>query len=169
MKIALWILSGVMAVVFVEYIVAAVVTDYEYDHEIQSYWDLSDKASTIQQKSEYLDQYVAALQSAHLAEYDAIWLKTPNNEMAQNLIALKSLQGRMHDIIHMDENSFQYQQAMQQITGQEQGDAKEMTDMFEGCWYLENHPMLWDWIGILSWLFVGILALGFGICACVIE
>src|SRR2546423_12492620 len=87
---------------------AAVLADYEYSEQIESFWELSVKASTIEQKSVYLDKYVAALEQADLADSDALWLKTPDNNTRQNMIALESLQGRMHEIIHMDLNSFQY-------------------------------------------------------------
>jgi hypothetical protein len=129
---------------------AAVLADYDYSNHIQSYWDLSVKASTLQQKSEYLDKYVSALESASLAENDALFLKTPDNNIAQNMIALKSLQTRMHEIFGMDVNSFQYQQAIQQITAQEQDDAKELLSRFAGAWYLQHHFFLWDWMGFVT-------------------
>lgn len=157
------IICGVFLLFFVGFIVASVLADYHYSNEIQSYWDLSVKASTIQQKSVYLDKYVAALEVVRLAEYDAIWLKTPENNTAQNMVALKSLQGRMHEILGMDVGSFQYQQAMQQITAQEQDEAHSLLGRFEGAWYLEHHFFLWGWIGVLTGLFLGAGTVGFGI------
>jgi hypothetical protein len=148
MRKAALVIGIVFALWFILLVRAAVLADFEYGRQIQSYWDLSVKASTLQQKSTYLDQYVKALESTSLADYDAIWLKTPNNNIQQNLIALKSLQNRMHEIFGMDTNSFQYQQAIQQITAQEQDDAKEMLGVFEGAWYLNHHHFLWGWIGI---------------------
>ena len=147
---------------------ADVLADFKYDNQIESYWDLSVKASTLQQKSAYLDKYVAALQSYPLADYDAIWLKTPNNNVQQNIVALKSLQGRMHEIFGMDPSSFQYQQAIQQITAQEQDDAKDMLDVFKGAWFLQNHFYLWDWVGLLHFCAVLFLAIvsGCGIFVC---
>jgi hypothetical protein len=164
MKIMWWVLSGVMVLILAGAILADVLAGFAYDKTIGSYWDLSVKASTIQKKSEYLDQFVSAIEGARLAEYDAVFLKTPNNSTAQNIVALKSLQGRMHAIIGMDENSFQYQQAMQQITGQEQDEAKDMLETFCGAWYLENHPFLWGWIGGVWWTFLLVLAVVFGFC-----
>lgn len=130
-----------------------ILTDYRYENSIGSYWELSDKASTLQQKSTYLDQYVAALEGAGLTgTNNAVFLKTPNNSFDQNMVALKSLQGRMHQIQGMDETSFAYQTAIQQITAQEQGEASHLTGTFEGCWYLERHTMLWGWIDAIIWL-----------------
>jgi hypothetical protein len=68
------------------------------------------------------------------------------------MVALKSLQGRMHQIQSMDEQSFAYQTAIQQITAQEQGEAAHLTDTFEGCWYLRNYSALWQWHDLLVWL-----------------
>lgn len=127
-------------------------SSYVYNNTIGSYWSLSDKASTLQQKSEYLDKYVGALESAHMASHNAVIFPTPDNSFEQNMVALKSLQGRMHQMQNMDEQSFAYQTAMQQITGQEQGDARGLTDTLEGCWYLENRPLLWEWYSVLAWL-----------------
>lgn len=169
MKVLFWILCVVMVLSVAGAIVADTLAGFTYDKTIGSFWDLSVKASTIQQKSEYLDRFVTAIEAADLAEYNAVFLKTPNNNTAQNLIALKSLQGRMHTIIGMDENSFQYQQAMQQITAQEQDEANDMLATFAGAWYLQNHPFLWDWIGVTLWLFISALAIGFGILSAVFE
>lgn len=136
---------------------------YQYDNTIGSYWALGVKASTLQQKSAYLDQYVKALEDAHLSGNDAVMLKTPDNSYEQNMVALKSLQGRMHQIEGMDEQSFAYQTAMQQIAGQEQAQADQLTSTFEGVWLLQEHPCLWGWIELLIvspfLLFVGVMVI----------
>lgn len=137
-----------------------VLAGYDYENRVESYWSLSEKASTIQQKSQYLDKFIEALQTEKFAAHDAIWLETPNNSFEQNLLAVKSLQGRMHEIIGMDPSSFQYQTAMQQITQQEMNEAAHMLAVFEGTWYLENHPAFWDWYGLL--LVLGLIALAIG-------
>jgi hypothetical protein len=147
------------------FIRACVLADFEYGNQIESYWNLSVKASTLQQKSTYLDKYVSALQSATLADYDALWLKTPNNNVQQNFVALKSLQTRMHEIFGMDPNSFPYQQAIQQITQQEQDDAKDMLGVFEGAWYLKHHFFLWRWVALLYVFVVVVLGIIFGIAS----
>lgn len=125
--------------------------DYEYQNTINSYWDLSEKASTLKQKSKYLDKYVAAIKAGQFAPNNATIYPTPNNALDQNMIALESLQGRMHQIEGMDESSFAYQTAIQQITQQEQGEAHALTSTFEGCWYLQNHYFLWGWHDDIVW------------------
>lgn len=134
-------------------IVDAVVADYQYDNEIGSYWELGVKASTLPKKAEYLDKFVSALEKANLADSSALWLKTPDASVEQNMTALHSLQERMHEIQGMDVSSFQYQQAMAQITGQEQDEAKKMLDVFRDAWYMNHHFFLWDWMAPVS--FVG--------------
>jgi len=127
-------------------------TDYEYSNTIGSYWELSDKSSTLKQKSEYLDKYVAAIRAGQFAPNDATIFPTPNNSFDQNMVALTSLQGRMHQIEGMDESSFAYQTAIQQITAQEQGEAEALTSVFKSCWFLRNHSLLWGWHDALVWI-----------------
>jgi predicted negative regulator of RcsB-dependent stress response len=132
--------------------------NYEYSTAIGSYWDLSEKASTLKQKSTYLDKYVAGLEdpATRFAPFNATIYQTPNNSFEQNLVAVKSLQSRMHQIQNMDETSFAYQTAIQQITAQEQGEGQEVTDTFEGCWMLGNHSGLWGWHVVIWWLIIGL-------------
>ena len=138
--------------------------DNEYSNFAGSYWELSDKASTLTQKATYLDQYVAALEApGKFAPNNATIYRTPNNSFDQNMVALKSLQGRMHQIQGMDESSFAYQTAIQQITQQEQGEAHGLTSTFEGCWYLQNHYFLWGWHDGIVWTLIGLLLLGTGL------
>jgi hypothetical protein len=168
MKIVVGTLLILLSVgLIVGWIVAEVRADYEYDRTVDSYWSLSEKASTLQQKTEYLDEYVAAVQSAGLSGNNALVFRTPDNSYEQNLIALKSLQGRLHQIQGMDEQSFAYQTAIQQITAQEQGEAGRLTGTFEGLWYLQHHFLLWDWIDFLCWIGL-IVFLGISIVVCVV-
>jgi hypothetical protein len=137
--------------------------DNEYSNFAGSYWELSDKASTLTQKSSYLDQYVAALETpGKFAANNATIYRTPNNSYEQNMVALKSLQGRMHQIQGMDESSFAYQTAIQQITAQEQGEAHGLTSTFEGCWFLQNHYFLWGWHDGIVWVLLSLILLGSG-------
>ncbi|MCX6749883.1 MAG: hypothetical protein NTZ83_00325 [Candidatus Pacearchaeota archaeon] len=112
---------------------------------------MADKSSTIVKKSEYLDKFVGALEKGGFErKYNAVFLKTPDNSFDQNFEALKSLQKRLHEIQDMDVSSFEYQTAMQQITGQEQGEAQEMMKVFRGIWWKENHLLLWNWICLVQ-------------------
>jgi hypothetical protein len=128
-----------------------VLGNYEYSKSIESYWSLADKASTIPQKSTYIDKFVAALEASSLqGQHNAVVLDTPDNSFDSNLEALKTLQTRLHEIAGMDVTSFQYQTAIQQITGQEQGEAHHLLGIFEGCWWKVHHFFLWGWVGCIN-------------------
>lgn len=145
-KTAIWIIS-LSTLMLIVVTCTSAYADYLYSRQIGSYWELSVKASSLDAKTAYLDKYVAALQSATLANHDAIIFKTPNNSLEQNMHALLSLQKRMHEIEKMDVTSFQYQQAMMQITGQEQDEAGDMIGTLQECWTLRHFPVAWNWIG----------------------
>lgn len=143
----------------------ALKADNEYSQTVLYYWSLADKASTIERKAEYVDSFVVALERAGLAgTSNALWLKNPNNSFDANLEALKTLKGRLHQIESMDLKSFEYQTAISQITAQEQGEAKPMLDVFEGCWYLKHHFWFWDWITAIT-VFFWIIVIGSEIAA----
>jgi hypothetical protein len=163
MKIAGWIGTAVSVLLIVWAIAAEVLADYEYTNNIGSYWSLADKASTLQAKSEYLDKFAAAIDAEHLSGNNAIFLKTPDNSVEQNLAVLHTLQSRMKEIKGMDVTSFAYQQAIQQITAQEQGEADKLLEVIEGSWYLKNHVFLWNWIDVVKWC----ILIGFAIVSAV--
>lgn len=128
---------------------------YEYKKLYSSYWSLAEKQSSIEEKSFYIDKFFRALQVSSMhGQYNAVFLKTPNNSFDMNLEALKSLQVRLNEIKKMDVSSFQYQTAIQQITAQEQGEAKNMLNVFSGVWWKTNHIMLWNWICIIHCLII---------------
>ncbi|PIZ50423.1 hypothetical protein COY27_07110 [Candidatus Woesearchaeota archaeon CG_4_10_14_0_2_um_filter_33_13] len=138
--------------------------NYQYENEIQSYWEMSDRASTISQKSEYLDKFVLALSKQNLdGTHDAIFYHTAKNSFTENMKALKSLQRRLHQITTMDENSFAYQTAIQQITEQEQGEALEMLHVFVRCWEKENHYTTWNIFVVFGFFIIQFLMIVFGI------
>lgn len=111
--------------------------NYEYTNTVESSWHLADRASTIAQKSEYIDKFAASLDGQHLQGTNAnLFLQTPQSAFDENRKALQSLQNRLRDISKMDESSFAYQTAIQQITAQEQGEAKGILDSFESCWMM---------------------------------
>jgi hypothetical protein len=162
---------GLLVVMILSIIAAAVANwyaDYQYELGYYSYWSLADKASTLEQKTEYIDQFETALENSGLqGTHDALFLDTPDNGFDNNLAALKSLQRRLHETAKMDVNSFAYQQAISQITSQEQGEAKEMLAVFNGCWYKVHHYYLWNDIyggifcfSLLGELLGGIICIG---------
>jgi hypothetical protein len=135
-------------------IAADIQADNEFNRDVQGYWNLSVRASTLEAKSQYLNQYVAAIENAHLGGYDALIFKRPDNSYDSNIAVLKNLQTRMSEVKGMDVTSFAYQQAISQITAQEQDDARSLLSVFEGIWYLNHHPLLWDWIDGFKFLFL---------------
>lgn len=133
----------------------------EYNQQIESEWDLADKSSTIEEKSKHIDLFVESLESAGLkGRYNASFYRNPSNSFDKNLEALKTLQTRLREIVKMDPTSLAYQTAIHQITQQEQGEAKEMLSVFEGCWYHENHLLYWGWVFILNVLLTIIAIFG---------
>lgn len=162
-KIIGWLLV-LLGVIFTGVLIFNFVwANYQYSSTIESNWNLADKASTISQKSDYIDKFVLALQNSGLqGQNDALIFFTPNNSFDQNFQAIQSLQSRLHEIKTMDESSFAYQTAIQQITAQEQGQADDMLAVFSGSWYKVHHYLLWNpWI-VLGWIIIIIGTIIFG-------
>lgn len=137
--------------VFVLYIIFGVVATYQFRRDIGSYWALSVKASTIDQKEQYINKFVYILKNQGFeGKYDAIFLTTADNSFDYNMIALESLQQRLSDIKGMDVKLFEYQTAIQQITEQKQDGAGRMLSVFAGVWMKTHYFMLWDWICVVN-------------------
>ncbi|MFA5743184.1 MAG: hypothetical protein WC921_04350 [Candidatus Paceibacterota bacterium] len=117
---------------------------YLYDKIIYSNWSLAEKASTISQKSEYIDKFSSALENSDLDNrYNTLFFPTPDNSFDENFKALTSLQDRLHGIKGLEENTPAYQIAMQQITEQ-QSQAGRMLSVFSGSWWQSNYYYLWN-------------------------
>jgi hypothetical protein len=144
--LVMWLFLGLLGF----HAIQEIYTNYECKRDLLSYWKLSAKASTLKQKSQYLDKFVANLEAAHLSGNNALILKTPDNSYEQNMATLKSLQSRMEEIKSMDVKSFEYQQAMYQISAQEEGGVNGVADLI-GVWYLDHHPSVWGWIDVVRW------------------
>ena len=136
-----------------------VLTNYEYENKYEYAWDLADKSSTIKEKAFYINEFVNNIERnrAEFSDYNAIWLKTNDNNFDKNLQALKTLRQRLVEIQNMDANSFEYQIAIQQITQQEQGEADQMLGVLWGCYFLNNCWYCWDWYAFLVMFFWMIL------------
>ena len=139
----------------------------EYETKVESNWDLAEKASTIEQKSEYIDKYVASIDTNKLkGTYNAIFFPTPSNSFDENFKAVQSLQKRLKEISTMDVESFAYQTAIQQITQQEQAEAKEangVTSVISGCWEKANYYYYWNPWFCISMVVLQIIMLVVGI------
>lgn len=147
-----WVSLVITIIWFTINIISEIRREYLYTNEFESYWELADKSSTIEEKSRYINLFVESLEKSGLqGEYNAVFYKTPTVSFDKNLLALKSLQQRLEEIKTMDIRSFEYQTAIQQITGQEQGEASEMLSVLHGCWTKNNYFFYWTWVGGINW------------------
>ena len=140
-----------------------VVSNYNFENKYSYAWELADKSSTIEAKCKYINEFVNVISSNRndFADYNAIRLVTKNNSFDYNLKAITTLRDRLNEIKDMDITSFQYNTAIQQVTSQEQGEARYLISVIEGCYCLKNYPYIWDWIGLLLFLGIFILFLNF--------
>ncbi len=147
MKITMFIAIGLLILMPI----FGCIGHYKLYKDFISYWSLADKSSTIEKKAEYIDKFVIALEKSDLkGSYNTLFFPTPDNSFDQNFDALKTLQGRLHEIQTMDIKSFEYQTAIQQITGQEQGEAEALISVIKGVWWKGYGVFLWDWVCLLS-------------------
>jgi len=124
---------------------------YDFKTNYKSYWELSDRSSTLQAKEQYISQFVEQinLNKDKFAEYNAVIFKTPQSGFENNLKAVETLRDRLISIQGMNETDFAYQTAIQQVTEQEQGEAQSMLSDIEGCFTLKNYPIIWEWYGLI--------------------
>ena len=145
---------------------SSILSRYTYEKQFSNLWELADKSSTIPAKQQYITQFLTALKVGEtngvFADYDATWLKTPNNSFTANIKAIQTLSDRLTQIQDMDPASFQYNTAIQQITAQEQGEAHRMLSVFEGCYRRECYPIVWGWICTVT-ILLSVLAVIAGI------
>ena len=150
-------------VMLVGLLITDIVTSYKYEKEVESYWNLAEKASTIEQKNEYIIKFASTLKNLHLeGKYNSIFFKTPDNSFDENFKALESFQNRLLEIRDMDPFSFEYQMELFKIPRifKEQGEANAMLSVFKSTWIKSVAIFIWDWIGALVVIFscVAILA-----------
>lgn len=148
-------------------ILCNVVAKYNYEKSYSNLWELADKSSTIPAKEKYILAFVNALKSGKaigdFSEYDAIWLKTPNNNFDANLAAVETLAQRLKEIQEMSPKTFEYNTAIQQITDQEQDQAHQLMGVLNGCYVLKKYWIAWSWIdGILVSAAIMMASIGVG-------
>jgi hypothetical protein len=164
------ILLMVAGVIFGTWMVIDLVRDnYVYDNTIGSYWNLSVKASSLDVKSQYLDQFVSAVQAANLSGNDAIFFPTPDNSYQQNFDAILSLQTRMHAFVGQDSTTMAYQQAISQITAQEEDDNSSTIQVISDLWWKQNHYFFWNVFLGLGEIISVVLLLGVGMVMCIVA
>ena len=101
---------------------------YTYDREVGGYLSLADDASTAPLKLQYLGQYREAVHSIVTGEDARLVFTTPQTKAAHQFVVLDSLLQRVGEVAALDVSSFEYQVAMDQITGQEFLGAIEVTN-----------------------------------------
>jgi len=135
-------------------------TAYGFWRDVDSYRRLAVAASTADAKLAYLATYRELLGRELKPEhYGALVLKTPANRVDQNLDVLDTLLIRLREAQKMDPESFQYQQAMFQLTEHE----FENSGVFSRAWMLEHGGAL-QYLWILWLSVVGSVLLVFGFC-----
>lgn len=149
-KIAIILLSASILLGIYQ-IKSLIIGNYRFEKDYLQFWELSDKSSTIPAKQKYISEFVLTLENGYkkgdFSSFNAIFLKTPNNNFEANLNALRTLSQRLIEIQEMDPKTFEYNTAIQQITAQEQGDAHKLIGIIKGCYFLNNYFIVWDWIG----------------------
>lgn len=161
MKIFGVLMIVVAALIAVIMIYDGVTVSYNYNKKIGSYWELADKSSTIEAKSEYIDKFIEALKKEDLEGHNALIFKTPDNDITLNIDAVKTLQKRLHEIKKLKSDSFEYNQAIQQITAQEQGEAHKITNVIFKGWMLHcGYWIIWEWIGAVFAFIAIVLGIG---------
>jgi hypothetical protein len=128
-----------------------VYANWKFNNQYLYAWNLADKSSTLEAKAKYIDEFVSSLQSnkEQFAQNNAVFLKTKDNSFDYNLQALISLRDRLDEIKTMPKDSFQYQTAIEQITKQEQGEAFQLMEVIEGCYFLQSFNFLWLWHSLI--------------------
>jgi hypothetical protein len=156
MKARITLIISILAIVL--YIVFGIISNNKYDTEFGANWQLSKKTATIEQKSVYIDKFVQDIEKGGFGgKFDAIFNPNDNNSYEQNLIALKTLQQRLHELKSLPMTSFDYNTALQQLSEQQGDISSNMIYTFSGIWYKEHYILLWNWICFVGVIFFIIL------------
>lgn len=125
--IAGFILLELFCVPFVMY------TGYKWNQQVENYFILSDKASTIDKKLEYLKIYKQTLMDKGLNTGEsAFFFHTPLTDLSRQMGILDTLISRLESASKLSENSLEYQQALKQISTDEYS-------YFNSCVFAEGY------------------------------
>lgn len=156
------IVIGILMILFL--LIMSYISNYIYEKNISYAWKLADKSSSLDAKSKYIDEFINNLEREKFSEYNALILKTPDNNIQNNINAINTLRNRLNEIKDLDPESFAYQTAIQQITEQEQGEAYEMLSVIREGWILNNYFYLWNWIySLIYGISILLIVYGFSI------
>ena len=158
---ALGICMVIMGIVlFIVSIVFVICFEYSYDKNFGQYLKLADDASTAKVKLDYFRQYKEAVMEIQ-RENAAYVFKQRQYTKSEQLKILDSLLKRLEDTSEMNEKSFEYQQAMYQISGQELNHTlNRINEIFKSC-YLRSGAMaywcIWNWIPMIIIFILGVI------------
>lgn len=135
--------------------------DYYYEVGIGQYIRLADDASTAEKKLEYLKRYEGAIRLKIVRNDARFIFKQERLTRDTQLVILGTLQTRLQDSTEMNPLSFEYQTAMQQITGQEfEHELTEINDIIWGCWYRQSGLVIFClWFAWLPWVILFFIGL----------
>ena len=134
---------------------------YSYDVRMGQYIRLADDSSTAESKLEYLKKFEEVVSSNIFRNEARYVFKKERLTRDKQLKVLSTLQTRLQDAVEMDPLSFEYQTAMQQITGQEFDHALgEINDIISSCWLRQSgFAVFCLWIAWLLCLILFIIGL----------
>ena len=137
--------------------VTAYLVGYSFDRDAGAYLMLTDDASVAPAKLAYLEQYREAVHTIVTGDNARLVWSTPQTSVANQFFVLDTLVERVTQVAQMDPASFEYQQAMLQITGQEFAGSIETTNGLLRDAYIRRH----GWLGYLHG--VGVIAITVGV------
>lgn len=100
--------------------VQCLLVDIQYDNDLGSYYNLAVESSTAELKLKYLQKYREEIKKHNLEHGYGAWLvKLPDKKLENQIAVLDSIIERLKDINKMERTSFEYQQALYQISRNE--------------------------------------------------
>lgn len=127
-------------------LIGSVFVGYSFDSNIGQWFELSDKASTLDKKLDYLQKFDAAIQKYDLTEgQSTIFFPTKETSLEENYAVLLSLEQRLNQTSNLSVTSQEYQWAIRQITEDEYcwfhiGLFKQAFLLKNGVWFLAMFP-----------------------------
>lgn len=101
-------------------VVMALTVKIHYEaHQFVSPIMLADDASTPEQKSKFLGEFLEDAEKVNFTEYSTPFMYTKRDKISNQLDVIRSLKKRCDDLSVLDRSTMGYAQGMTQITGQE--------------------------------------------------
>jgi hypothetical protein len=124
-------------------IATCVSAHYSYSLNVGQYLNLADDASVAAVKLDHLREYRVAIQKTVQRNDARLWFTQRQYTRDAQLEILDTLITRLEQMSQMDPKGFEYQTAMQQVSGQEFDHTLNRIDgIFWDCWRRES---AWRW------------------------